>query len=754
MRRFTFAMIFALLLGGVATSPAQEEEDIVSATAWINEYTEGADMLSYAAREAVKGNYKAAIEVYQGLIEKVRTEEDFASRVVASEEGVFLPLRKRCYKDILKLPPQGREVYGILYDAKSDRMYEQAASARDMESLVVVAQDFLLTPAGRSACVMLADLCIEKAEYSLALHYLDTLVNYHYRDSNEPALCALKRAACLLQSGEKTAARSIVARLQSTDALTDSEKQICECLLEYCAATTVVKKTVFNSYYDGFVDIQNPPSAKLVEKPLEGMPDPLDWRFRLERKTMEQPNRGYANYGLTAQGSYGYDLYPVFYNDLVFVNDSSRVYSLAADGGKIKWREPDEDTSKIEGLPLGCYIADGRLYAVLRNTNTYRQGRTIRGKAPAIQAVNELYCFDADRLGENPPLWHTGSLREMTKLGETSFTSVPYVDGSRIYVAGVEITEQDQNYSVCCFSAEGSLLWQTQFCATKWTNQQALLRAASLTITRGRVIACTNVGIAASLSVFTGELEWIYRYPQIAAPDSGGGQVLVPQVTWQALPPIAWYGTHPADGKPCEALVLAPGDSEFILGFDMAARRLLWRWERKNHTFLIGPRGEDIFVYGGSSLESSDPVVRQHRIPDGLIRWEATIPADAFDEQDSLFGKGIATPHALYIPCSRQLLEIVDGKDERAYFGKVSSAGTWYKIGGEEEKPEPTEEDSEQERLRRMLAARGLVYPGQQQRQQIDETRLHGNILLLPGRIISSGYLWTNSFRERKGSDK
>ncbi len=755
MRRFIFLFLATLLLGLVTLGQAQEEEDVTSTQVWINEYTEGADMLAYAAREVAKGNYKSSIEVYQGLIEKVRKEKDFATRVVESGEGIYLPLRKRCYEEILKLPPEGREIYGILYEAKADRMYEQAAAKQDVHGLVVVAQDYLVTPAGRKACLRLADLCIENAEYSLALHYLDTLTNYHCRNSEEPALCALKRAACLLQSGESPAAKRILVYLQKED-ISEDEKSILKTLLELCKYAPSATREVFNSYYDGFVDLETPPSVELVEKPKKGGPDPLDWRFRLERKPPQQTNRGYMVASGMAEGTRGFDLFPVFYNDLLFVNDSTRIYALAAEGGKIKWREPDEESSKIRGLPLGCFVADGKLFAVLRNTNTFSAPRRRgRGQAvPAVSAVNELYCFDARRFGNNPPLWRTAPMRETTDLRQTSFTCIPCVDGSRVYVTGVEITEQDQNYNVCCFSTSGNFLWESRFCATKWTGQRSLLRAASLAVSRGKVIVCTNVGIAAALSAFTGELEWIYRYPQTTSADPAT-RVQVPPVTWQPTPPIVWYGTHPSDGKPCEALVLAPGDSDFILGFDMVARRLLWRWERTNHTFVIGPRGEDIFVYGGTSLESSDLVVRQHRIPDGLIRWEAKLPVEAFEGQDLVFGKGIATPKALYIPCSKQLLTIVDGKDERAYFGKVSASATWYSFKEEEEEPKSTEApaDLEQERLRRILAAQRRGYAGQSQ-QQPDETRLRGNLLLLPDRIITSGYLWTNCFRLRKGEDK
>jgi outer membrane protein assembly factor BamB len=626
-------------------------------------------------------------------------------------------------------------------------MYERAAAKRDMNALAAVAQDYLLTEAGKKACLLLSDLCIEKAEYSLALHYLDTIANYHYCDSEEPALCVLKRAACLLQSSEMDTAKRMLTVLEGKT-LNEVETRIYSCLLEMAKSPPYAKKNVFNSYYDGFVNLKTPPSVKLVEKAGKEELDALDWRFHVDRKVQPSTGRGYGITRIMADGMMGFDLFPVYYNNLLFINDSSRIYALAADGGKIKWREPDEDTSKIDGLPLGCFVHDGRLFAVLRNTKSYTKAFSRRGGAPAAPAVNELYCFNADKFGENPPEWHTGSMRDSTDLKETSFTSVPYVDGSRVYFAGVEVTDQDQNYSVCCFSTSGNFLWETRFCATKWTGQQSLLRAASLIVTRGKVVVCTNIGVAAALSAFTGEMEWIYKYPLQAAANNPAnrGFTRSSPLTWQPMPPIAWYGTHPADGKLCEALVLTPGDSDFILGFDMAARKLLWRWERTRHSFVIGPRGEDIFVYGGASLEdSSNLVVRQHRIPDGLIRWEAKLPPEAFDPKNpTAFSKGVATPNALYIPCSKQLLKIVDGKDEKRYFGKVSKAATWYSM--ETEDADTTEKPPQPGVPRGVVIIGGRWYPGQP-RVQPDESRLWGNLLLLPDRIITSGYLYTNCFK-------
>jgi len=276
------------------------------------------------------------------------------------------------------------------------------------------------------------------------------------------------------------------------------------------------------------------------------------------------------------------------------------------------------------------------------------------------------------------------------------------------------------------------VLWVAKFCATKYTSgygQGALLRASSLVVSRGKVIVSTNGGVAASFSAFTGDLEWIYRYPLAPAPKNPTARPALGGITWEPLPPVVWYGMHPADKKPCHALVLAPGDSDYIFGFDMSARRLLWQWERTNHTYMIGPRGEDVFVCGGTSLESSNFVVRQHRIPDGLIKWEAPLGSN------QPVGRGIATPDRLYIPCASKILEVVSGKDEKAFFGKVSGEATWYgqrEADARDKKTQP-------------------VGPGQPGHPDYSEKDvLKGNLLLTPHKIFVAGYEYLNCFRKPK----
>ena len=144
-----------------------------------------------------------------------------------------------------------------------------------------------------------------------------------------------------------------------------------------------------------------------------------------------------------------------------------------------------------------------------------------------------------------------------------------------------------------------------------------------------------------------------------------------------------------------------------------------------------------MFIYGGSSFDpasSAEYVVRQHRIPDGLIRWEAKL-------DEMAVGKGVVTPEAIYIPCEEHLVEIVSGKDEKMYFGKISRSARWRVFGDDSATAEkqigsskrPSMPDESEEDIKK--------------RQKILNHMLRGNLLLLPGRIISAGYYWTNCFK-------
>lgn len=768
MRKLAVSLLLAAWLGAAALSTAQDEETRSSKHVWIDKYMDGPNLLASARQHIQKGDYRSAIEIYQGLIEKVRKEKGFASKVIASVESgkdVYLPVRRCCYEEILRLPPQGRELYSILYEAAAQRLYEQAVAAQDIEGLVALAQDYLLTSAGRKTCLRLADVSIEKAQHPIALHYLDTLASYHYRDSEEPALCALKRAACLMRSGQPAAARLLITSVKKRN-LTRVESRICHLLLEAIKTTPPTTKDVFNSFYDGFVDLKNPPPVKLIEPVNDKTPDSFAWRFRFERQRAG-PSRSsqsyHPNYNpLAVMGVLDYDLYPVYYNNLLFVHDSSNIFAFAIESGKLKWKEPGQEPGKLNGMPLGCFVSDGKLFVVLRNSNPL-----VSGPQEKVRALNELYCFNADRVaprGENPPLWHTGTKRapdhaaaptimgrQTSLLGQTSFTSIPFVEGSRVYVAGTEMTHKEQYYSVVCMRTDGKFLWQNRFCVTKWTNAYGrsahILRASALRVTRGKVIVCTNVGVVAALCAFTGELEWIYKYPQRAAPDTRTSRLPGRDtITWEPTPPITWHGRQSANKKPLRCLVLAPGDSEFIFSLDMNALKLMWCEKRCGHRYVIGPRGDDIFVYGGYSKypEPGKPaqlVVRQHRMPGGLVYWEAPLNEE---ELGKPAGKGVATPRVLYIPCANKLVEIVSGK-ERVYFGKASRAARWpeYRKSKSGTGPRPGGNGA---RMRTQVADTPPAPGG----GVLDEKLPRGNVLVPPQGIVVGGYYWTNFFKRRE----
>jgi len=742
---FLTAFLSFLLLF-VCPLPAQEEEQLSVPKVWIDESKDDEDMINYARRCVAEKKFKPAIEVYQVLIEKSRTDKEYKSRVVHRSESVYLPLSRCCYSEILSLPEEGKQVYSILYAAKADRALAEALERREMAKLESVASDYLLTEAGKKALLAIADISMENSDFSCALRSLDNLAEYHYQAVGEPPLLVLKRAACYLQLGELEVARRLVEGILSEPSkslLSSQETALAQRILDELKlkGKPASHKSV-NLFYDSYLSLEKEPDISVLARRKPTQPDTLEWQFLMDR-----PRQAYEWDFSDSTWQPSCNPFPLIAGDLVFLNDSVRVFALCADGGKIRWREPSREASKMPGVPLGLAESEGVIYAVLRNTNTLTEVN-IRGAVEGpVSALTDLYAFRADAAGSNPPLWSTSDMRESTLLGNVSFASIPLVEGKRVYLGGFEITGQDVNYSVVCITTDGKPLWKTRVCATKYAGGRRSLPSpnfSSLAAYHGSVIFCSNVGVVASISL-TGELEWLYKYPSglpsaetslppfQRVPLSGG---------WQPNPPIVWCGT--LGPKVYEILILAPQDSDFLFAFSLRDKRLLWRCPRNGHSQIIGPRRDMVFIYGGAAeLETGKLAARALRIPNGKVIWEV-----AFD--DTPAGKGIVTDKAIYIPCVKGLLKIEEVEAVPPDIpAKVTQSIEWYsfeeeKLTEAKKRPETPEEQRLVGRVR--VLRRGVPTPPEELTQG---NNARGSLLFFGDRIITCGFSLTNSFRQQ-----
>jgi outer membrane protein assembly factor BamB len=738
-------VLFAFLALLFGLSQAQEEEKPEVSPVWIDEATEAAEPLSYARKCVAEKKFRPAIEVYQGLIEKSRTDKEYKSRVVHRIESVYLPLAKYCYGEILSLPEEGKQMYSILYAAKADRALGEAIQTREMSKLESVASDYLLTEAGEKALLCIADICMENSDFAVALRNLDKVAEYHYQGKAESALLVLKRAACYLRLGEAALARKMVEGAisgASKSLLSSTEVALAERLLAELKDTSKQpQQQSINLFYDSYIHLEKEPDISIVAQRKETQADTLDWRFHIDR------SGGRYDPVLAAGFQAGYDLFPVVSGNLVFLTDSARVFAISIEGGKMRWREPSQEAPTIIGAPMGLAESEGVIYAVLRNANA-PTGFGSRGQIESpVKALTDLYAFKADGAGSNPPLWSTSEMREGTLLGNITFTSIPLVEGKRIYLGGVEVIGQDMNYFIVCVTTDGMVLWKTRVCATKYTSGWSVASGfefSALAVHHGSVIYCSNVGVLACLS-FAGELEWLYKYPTSQLPAEASPFVQRQRGVffaggWQANAPIVWCGTH--GGKVYEVLVLAPQNSDCLLAFSLRDKRLLWLEPRNGHTNVIGPRGDVICIYGGTAeLETGKIGVRALCIPNGKIMWEVAL-------DDAPAGKGIMTDKAIYIPCTNSLVKIEEVQVAPPEIpAKVTQSVEWYSFGEERPKeeakrPEATEEQVFRGARVRIIGRQPVTIP-----QSVDETTAMGNLLFFGDRIITCGFSYTNSFR-------
>ncbi|MFH1422792.1 MAG: hypothetical protein ABIH42_08795, partial [Planctomycetota bacterium] len=653
----TALLIIILVTALFETTPAQEEVDEEPADdrVWIDKSTETSDMIKHAYKSISDGNYREAIEIFQGLLEKSRTDKECKTRIVYKSDNFYLPLRDCCYSGLASLPEEGRQLYDILYAAKAERALEEALKDKDIEKLETIAHDYLITGAGLKANIYIADSLMETAEFAAALQYLNKIRECHYNKVKEPSIMTLKCAACYFSIGDINSAQSLADKIKTASAdqqLSEKEAALLKRILEDISESHVVVETQksINSFYDSYLSDGDTDDISIIGNK-ESAHDAYNWRFQFDQgNTID-------TFFLTGKKS-GCDIYPLVKNNIVYFTDSSQVFALDIDSGKIVWRYADKECKLLGGAPLGLAESEGTIYAVLRNKEIVSEYR--RNNQSQEKVLTDLYAFKANISGENSPIWSTYGKREGTILGNVSFSSIPLIEGDKIFLGGFEVSGKELSYYVVCITTNGTPLWKTRIYITQagqpnWNAPSNIYRFSTLTYYKGSILFCSNESVVAGLSAATGSLEWLFKYSPLS-PSSVSERYSFISDSWHITPPVVWTGMYRNEYR--EVLILFPQDLDCILGIDLRQKRILYEEKRNGHTHVLGPKGNAVYLYGGNSeLEQDKYAVRAFSIPDGKILWE--LPTDEVP-----VGKGVITDKAIYIPCAKSLIQIEEVQSE------------------------------------------------------------------------------------------
>ena len=697
--RWLLLTFICFLFFVVSADEEDEMEFQTNSAAMLNIFEDEMGMLDEVRARFKRGKYREGIELLQVVMEKAFKGEKAVGRLYHRSENVYIPVEEYCFQLLRELPFEGFDLYLTLYSATAENMLKRALAEGDIKGVELVSRLYPLTDSALKALLLLADCSLEAGDGAKTLQYLRRAE--HLMRRKTPSMALKTAAAMLLQDMEKSAAELL--KSLNDNEISEKERRIKKNLLSQIKTTSKheTRSDIFNSFYESISSFKVPNDIASISKP-----ETFDWEFELARKEQRRRDMVIPN------------LFPLVINDVVYAVNSRKVCALRVNGGKLLWRYPRGTSPPVNEFGPYAMETDGRLlFTVLGSTKPFklaseqprRPGVIVirRGRRGWNLSNNDLYAFDIT--DKNRLLWEA---KEMNPgIDSLVFVTPPRLAGEHIVIGGIDMSRNDSVYFLCCFSKEGELLWKTRILSI---TQQEFIPPASVEYMDGEVFFLTNKGVLASVNVYTGDLLWAALYPITRMTDQPGRRTS-PLYTLNVTPPLLWKGVR--KGRLRRAVIIAPSDSDFIMAYDIDARRLLWLEEKEGHSFFFRIYDDLVLATGGrSKVDTSKKAVCAYHMFTGKIELH-------FETEESVVAKGLISGDTLLLPCSQGLLQLAlsPSESKRYLVGKRLGFYKWFSPSAP---PAPPAEEQ-----RRQTILKGC-----------------GNIILLKNRLITGFDRWLHSY--------
>lgn len=333
-----------------------------------------------------------------------------------------------------------------------------------------------------------------------------------------------------------------------------------------------------------------------------------------------------------------YNLFPVLWDDRLFVSTGLSVVAANALDGELLWQSDEPAgwsqlsggarAEFFSGLDRGMSmvapaVGSGVVVAALQIPrydldNADFQGIVITVRLPE----RRLFAFDA---ADGKPLWnHVPTagidLEAQGIAARMHVAGPPVVAGSRVLVPLVSMQGRVELHLACFELSTGTLQWSTSVLSGQrelnmFNRHEREYSAPPVHVEGHRVLVLTQLGTLAAFDLFSGNVLWQSAYDQIALPPSRGWSPPERRREWKTAPPVV------ADG----VVLATPADSEDLIAVSLEDGTVLWSMPHErlrpmrasdySVDTLLGTREDSVILGGGwiatyrkpGSLRSQDP---------------------------------------------------------------------------------------------------------------------------------------------------
>ena len=136
-------------------------------------------LLEKANRRREDGNYRAATQMWQAVLERS------GDALFSADEVIYLSLVNRVERIIATLPEEGLAIYRITADAEAKEILASAGDPNDLAALNQVVRRFFVSSVGDDAAFRLGCIYLDNYDFPGALRMFDKIVRY-YPDPSVP----------------------------------------------------------------------------------------------------------------------------------------------------------------------------------------------------------------------------------------------------------------------------------------------------------------------------------------------------------------------------------------------------------------------------------------------------------------------------------------------------------------------------------------------------------------------------------------